>query len=131
MRNAQEGVVLIEVLLATLIFAIGIMAVIGLQAAAIGNVADAKYRMDASAIAGRMMGVMWANQSGLTAGTTMGTVDELPNGNSTTTVVKLPDPIDATKTIGYAVTVLIEWHPPNMPGSTPHRYSAVANIYPG
>jgi len=40
----QTGSVVLEALIAILIFSIGILALIGMQATAINSVADAKYR---------------------------------------------------------------------------------------
>ena len=45
---AQQGVVLLESLIAILIFSMGILALVGLQAAMISNTSNAKYRADAS-----------------------------------------------------------------------------------
>lgn len=129
LQKGQGGIVLIEVLIATVIFAIGILAVIGLQASAIASVADSKFRMDASAIANRTLGAIWAKQTGLTAGTTVAPVSELPNGTAATTLTPVLDPLDVTKTVGYAATVLIQWQPPNTKSSDIHRFSAVARIY--
>ena len=44
---------LIEALIGILIFSIGILALIGMQAAAIRNTADARYRSEASFLANR------------------------------------------------------------------------------
>ena len=51
----QQGVVLIEALIAILIFSMGIMALLGLQAAMIKNTSDNKYRADASFIANNVL----------------------------------------------------------------------------
>ena len=61
MRTAksQSGVVLIEALLGILIFSIGILALIGMQATAIRNTADARYRSEASFLATEVIGRMW------------------------------------------------------------------------
>jgi type IV pilus assembly protein PilV len=123
--QAQCGVVLIEVLVATLIFSIGILAVVGMQAGAIASVADAKYRVDAANVANQLLGSMWAKQTGLTAAS--GTVSELPNGNYSTTVVGIPEPLDAGSTAGYATKVTVSWQPPN--STSIHTFSAVASVY--
>jgi len=52
---------LLEVLIALMIFAMGILGVIGLQATAINNTLDARYRSDAALIANQIIGVMWAD----------------------------------------------------------------------
>lgn len=59
----QQGVMLLEALVAILIFSIGILAIIGLQASSIKLANDAKYRSDASFLANRLIGEMWLAQS--------------------------------------------------------------------
>ena len=55
-RAWQGGVMLIEALVAMLVFSIGILALIGLQAVAMKEVALAKMRSDASYVADRIIG---------------------------------------------------------------------------
>ncbi len=52
----QQGVMLIEALVAILIFTLGIVAVMGLQANSIAQMSEAKYRTDASYLASQIMG---------------------------------------------------------------------------
>ena len=56
---------LLEGLIAILIFSMGILAIVGMQATAIKNSADAKYRSDASYLANQIIGQMWADRSNL------------------------------------------------------------------
>lgn len=51
----------LEALISILIFSIGILAIIGLQAASIKNTAAAKYRTDASLLANQVIGQMWVS----------------------------------------------------------------------
>ena len=127
-RAGERGMVLIEALIAVLIFSIGILAVIGLQAGSIAAVADAKYRVDAGTVANRLLGVLWANSTTLSAGTTAGAVTELPSGAFSQTLTAITDPLDPTSTIGYTAAVVVNWQPPN--ATTAHTFSATANIYP-
>lgn len=57
----QNGSVVLEALISILIFSIGILAIVGLQAASIKNVASAKYRTDASLLANQVIGQMWVS----------------------------------------------------------------------
>lgn len=57
----QTGSVVLEALISILLFSIGILAIIGLQAASIKNVAAAKYRTDASLLANQVIGQMWVS----------------------------------------------------------------------
>lgn len=59
MKNKQRGSFVLEALIAILLFAIGILAIVGLQAASIGNTAAAKYRTDASLLANQVIAQMW------------------------------------------------------------------------
>lgn len=52
---------MLEALISILLFAIGILAIIGLQAASIKNVAAAKYRTDASLLVNQVVGQMWTS----------------------------------------------------------------------
>lgn len=56
----QQGIALIEAMVAVVIFAIGILGVIGLQAVALRANADAKYRADAAYMASQIIGQMWS-----------------------------------------------------------------------
>ncbi len=61
----QSGVMLLEALIGILIFSIGILAIVGLQAASVKNQADAKYRADASYFANQIIGQMWGDRANL------------------------------------------------------------------
>ena len=54
--SGQRGVVLIEVMVAILVFSVGVLAIVGLQATMIKSTADAKYRADATYIAQSRIG---------------------------------------------------------------------------
>jgi len=58
--RSQRGVMLIEALIAILIFSIGILGIIGLQASAVQQSTDAKNRAEAASLADQLMGQMWA-----------------------------------------------------------------------
>jgi type IV pilus assembly protein PilV len=62
----QGGVVLIEALLGILIFSIGILALIGMQAVAVQNTADARYRSEAAFLANQAIAQMWVDRANLT-----------------------------------------------------------------
>jgi type IV pilus assembly protein PilV len=60
-RQGQRGIMLLEALIAILIFSLGILALIGLQAQSIRNSSEAKYRADASFLANQLIGFMWSD----------------------------------------------------------------------
>lgn len=61
----QRGSALLEALIAILIFSMGIIALMGLQAASIKNSIDAKYRADAAYLTNQIIGQMWVDRSNL------------------------------------------------------------------
>lgn len=117
-KSAQEGVVLIEAMLAIVIFSIGVLAVVGLQAAMIKNADESKYRAEASYIAQKRIGQMWADPANLAAYIETDTpiTGELPGGKRT---------VALTAAGQYQVTV--RWTRPGA-GSTEHNYTTTAFI---
>ena len=119
-KSAQQGVVLLEALIAVLLFSMGVLALVGLQAAMVKNTSDSKYRAEASFIAQQRIGLIWsdpANASNYleTAGTDIS--DLLPSGVRTVT---------NPATDQYVVT--ITWQ---QPGQPQHRFTTVATIAGG
>lgn len=62
-RSAQRGVMLIEVLVAILIFAVGVLGLIGLQSNAVRLSSQAQYRAEATMLANELVGQMWLGDS--------------------------------------------------------------------
>ncbi|MGB7814736.1 MAG: prepilin-type cleavage/methylation domain-containing protein [Methylotenera sp.] len=77
--HKQQGAVLLEALIAVLIFSFGILAISGLQGAMMKNTADATYRAEASYVVQQYMGSLLANPFGYGQGATQ-PVPTLPNG---------------------------------------------------
>lgn len=86
-KSAQEGVALLEAMIAILIFSIGILAIVGLQAAMIKNTAEAQYRAEASYIAQARIGQIWADPENAASYVETDTdiSNLLPNGRRTVT----------------------------------------------
>jgi len=59
--GGQRGSFLIEALIGILIFSLGILALVGMQAAAISAQSDARYRTEASNLAQQMVNNIWLN----------------------------------------------------------------------
>lgn len=59
--SRQSGVMLIEALIAILIFSVGVLGIIGLQGSAVKVSTDAKYRSEAALLANELIGRMWAS----------------------------------------------------------------------
>jgi type IV pilus assembly protein PilV len=58
-RRGARGVVLIDVLIAVVVFAVGVLAVMSLQATAVQQSSQAKYRADATMLANALISRMW------------------------------------------------------------------------
>jgi len=111
----QQGFALVEVLVAVLLFSIGILAVVGMQAFSIGAVTDAKYRADASFLANQAIGRLWGDPTNLASQAESDvSVPELPNGKRTIGIN------------GQQAVVTIRWEAP--PGEE-HEFSATAHIH--
>lgn len=117
MTNAarqQQGSTLIEVLVAILVFSIGILAVVGMQAVSVRAVTDAKDRADASFLANQALGRLWGDPQNLSDHAESDTaVAGLPNGKRTVTIN------------GAQATVTINWQ---APAGDEHEFVAVAHI---
>jgi type IV pilus assembly protein PilV len=109
------------VLVAILIFSVGVLAIVGLQANMIQNTADAKYRSEASYIAQSRIGQMWADPANLAtyieANTDISAL--LPGGTRTVTQ---PNP--------GQFTVTVTWLAPG-PDATAHNFTITVRIAGG
>lgn len=65
LSKTQQGSTLLEALVAILIFSLGVLALISLQAVSIKNSIDAKYRADASYLANQIIAQMWVDRSNI------------------------------------------------------------------
>lgn len=138
----QQGVMLLEALIGILIFSVGILGLVGLQAVSINAVSDAKYRADAALLANQIISQMWADNPSNLAGyqhkqTTSSTCNFTGSSSTNANVVawlgssttagsvlnQLPGTNAATQQIvigtDNTVTVTLCWKPPNAP--TYHR----------
>jgi type IV pilus assembly protein PilV len=61
MRNRQGGAYLLEALIGLLIFSLGILGIVGLQAASLRATSDAGLRAEAVFAANQLIGQMWAD----------------------------------------------------------------------
>jgi type IV pilus assembly protein PilV len=119
-KSAQRGVVLIEAMVAILLFSIGVLAVAGLQATMLRNTGDSKYRADASYIAQQKLGQMYGDMQGTL----------LHNYNVANVPVDLPN---GTISVSQALVrgpflIEVKWTQPG--DSEVHKYSILAVIAP-
>ncbi|MBU1235943.1 MAG: hypothetical protein KJ634_05615 [Gammaproteobacteria bacterium] len=98
----QGGVALLEALIAIVIFSLGILGLIGLQANATKSTTQAKFRVDAAQVATQRIAATWLDQS------------HLAGYNETDTDISdiLPDGTRTTVVAGNVVTVTVSWVAP-------------------
>lgn len=63
-RTRQSGAYLLEALIGILIFALGVLGIVGLQAASLRTTTDNSLRAEAVFAASQIMGQMWADAQG-------------------------------------------------------------------
>jgi len=139
---------LLEVLVAILIFAIGVLSLVGLQAASIKQSSAAKYRADATMLADDLIGRMWvSDRTAATLAANFATAGPsynlwLPSVQSTLPgAAANPPTVTITPVAGGAVaggppatssslvTITLQWKAPNEPTADPaHSLTVVARI---
>lgn len=128
----QHGGLLIEALIAVLIFSIGILALIGLQGVMLKNSMTSEFRAEAAYLAEKRAGEMWADPTNLVVDAAAVNISDLPNGKRLVTAV-------AGSPGTYKIT--IGWTAPGEPiedatkatcgMDVAHCYSTVATIAGG
>jgi type IV pilus assembly protein PilV len=63
--KVQRGIALLEALIAVVLFSLGILALVGMQAKMTKNVTQSKLRGEASFLANQLIGQMWVDQANL------------------------------------------------------------------
>lgn len=129
----QRGASLLEAMIGILIFSVGILALVGMQALAIKHMSEAKYRSDAAFFANDIIAQMWVNRASLGSYAFTGTgapppalqywvasiQTELPG---VTAAANLP----IIAVAGTTVTVTVRWQLPG--GSADHKHITIAYI---
>lgn len=141
--DTQRGIVLLEAMCALLIFAMGILGLVGLQVASIKQAAAAEYRATAVLQANDLISRMWvtdrsnANWSAQfsdapTAGASYATwkeawVKALPGAASNAPTVTFVNKPSAAGSLGSSeATIVIFWRAPSDDKS--HKYTVVAQL---
>jgi type IV pilus assembly protein PilV len=119
-KSSQQGAILLEALIAVLIFSMGLLALAGLQAVMAKNTSDSKYRADATFVAQQRLGMLWADPENIgnyvETDTDISTI--IPGGKRSTV---LP-------AVGGEVTVTVTWQ---APGQDSHQYVTTARVAGG
>lgn len=129
--HKQDGVMLLEALIGLLVFSIGILALLAMQAIAMRATMDAKYRGEASFLANEIVGVMWGDPANLTD-YAAASCAATPRCNTWLTRVEAALPgatggnAPTIEVANRQVTVTMRWQ---APGETAHNHVVVAQIY--
>lgn len=146
MRCRHRGASLLEALIALLIFSVGLLGLLGLQANALGASRDAQYRAEAAVLANEIIGIMWTDRANLAQYAHNGSGGNTcaPTGTATTNANavnwlnqftasnarSLPGATSAAQQIivgsDRTVRVTLCWRAPQDAGW--HNYTAVARI---
>ncbi len=141
-RKTQRGMMLLEVLIAVMVFSIGILGIVGLQAASIRHVNDAQYRGEAIFLANALVSQMWADDHTATNPTYLdATYGDSGSGSGYAAFKEMVRRLPGTELSGNApaikvapgptptssvVTVTVFWQLPGEP--TAHNFSTSAVI---
>ena len=140
-RRAQRGVMLLEALIAILIFSVGILAVVGMQAVAIKDVAQSKYRSDASFLADSLLSQMWTDAGNIAGYAYAGSgtapsklTDWVSNINARlpgATAVPPIVTITGATSAGATVQIQVRWQMPEeaSQGLPPHNHTIIASVF--
>ncbi|QWT20691.1 hypothetical protein KPL74_01470 [Bacillus sp. NP157] len=137
--KAARGIVLLDALIAILVFTFGILAIVALQASATKLSGDSKYRVDAALLANRFISGMWTADSSLlatdyvTGGTAYNkwfadTVDCTTAKVTSNCLPGITTALKPTVTIdaNNLVTITLKWQAPQDTG--PHQYISISQI---
>lgn len=127
---------LLEALIAILIFSLGVLAVVAMQAIAVKQATEARYRTEASLLVDQLVGTMWASDRASAAlAATFNTGNSGYNTWLTAVTNTLPGvgagtaPTVAVDSATGMVTIVVYWRQPSdAPAAPAHRYIAVAQI---
>jgi type IV pilus assembly protein PilV len=119
---------LIEVMVSVLIFAVGVLALVSLQAAMTHAQTEAKVRADAANLASEVVGMMWADANNL-AGYATASCASTPQcaGWKNKVLVTLPQgsvQITTDAATGR-VAITLGW---TLPNGDPHTYSTATTV---
>lgn len=139
-QRKQSGIMLIEVLIGMLLFLIGIVGLISLQAMSVKSTVDAKYRTEASYLANQIIGRMWSDPANLNAYSLTGTAScpSTPNSEIDKWVCNvkntLPNASGANSPLitisGTRVMVQVFWQKDLTNASDRHEHRIVTDISP-
>jgi type IV pilus assembly protein PilV len=138
-RHASNGFALIEVMVSVLLFAIGILGLVGLQASMMQAQTASKVRADAANLADELTAIIWSDMNNIAAYTAAGCAGNarcngwltklpnvLPGGTLQTLTIDLGGTSITNQDYGL-ITITLNWTLPN--GGT-HTYTTISNVVP-
>lgn len=124
--RAPRGVVLLEALIAMLIFVIGVLGVVGLQTSMTKAQTSAKFRGDASYLASQLVGTMWGDVPNLASYATASCAGYARCNDWKSKVAELlPGGTVKVNVTAAVVTITIAW---TVPGEGTHEYTTTTAI---
>lgn len=122
----MHGMSLVEVLVSTVIFAVGILGLLSANATAYSTFSDAKYRVDAALLADRLIGEIWVDRANVAAYAHAGGAGTDRVAPWLAEVMAILPAADATvAVVGTQVTVIVTWQPS---GGDTRQHVAVATL---
>jgi len=129
--RAARGAVLLDGLIAIVLFSIGILGLVGLQGLSIQHAGNAKYRTDAALYADRLLAQMWAGANSASLSADYATGGVAYRAWKAELAANLPGADANPPTVvfdGSQVTIAVHW---NSPGErVVHDYLTVSQILP-
>ncbi|MBT2324988.1 pilus assembly protein PilV [Variovorax paradoxus] len=128
LRQPESGFVLLEALVALMIFAFGVLGMIGLQAAMTKSQTASKFRADASYLAQQLIGAMWIDITNLSSYQTSSCAGYARCAEWAGKISAALPSSDYTVTVDAAtgeVTIRITWSAPN---EGQHNYTTSTQI---
>ncbi|MBK7472038.1 MAG: type IV pilus modification protein PilV [Betaproteobacteria bacterium] len=136
-RSRTSGFVLLEALIAILIFSIGVLGLIGLQAMSAKHSTDAKYRSEAALLVNQLLGNMWVSDRTIaTLQSSFNTGGSAYNAWLSSVTATLPGVVANTATAptvtvdaAGVVSVAVFWiAPSDAQAGVPHNITTVTQI---
>ena len=128
LRFRSLGMSLTEVLVSTVIFAVGILGLLSANATAFQTFSDAKYRVDAALLADSLIGEIWVDRANVAAyahagGSWVVTDRIAPWMTEVTNTLPAADATVAV--VGTQVSVTVTWQPA---GAQRRQHVAIATL---
>ena len=127
-KNGTRGVALVETLVAILIFAVGVLGLVGMQASMMRAQGAGKYRADAANLASEVIGLMWSDTPNIANYATAQCTSYQPCKDWKNKAAQLlpQGAVAVTADAGTgAVTVTMTWTVPN---EGTHTYATSTNV---